>query len=228
MKRCRLANGLSALVGAVIMGLVPAALVGAAGGDRAKIHYTSAGQSAARAVVIKRADLGPTEGWTGGSKKPDLSPMKCSTYSPKQSDLVVVGAAESEWTNSSALTFDSQGEVLATARMVALDWRRSVVTPHLIPCLKESFDKEKSSAVRLVSIRRIAFPRITARTAAIRIITDDTIAKTQSIRVVSDVVTIGRGRTEITLMAVAPLAEASAVRQAEIRLVRLLTGRAVA
>ncbi|MFL5900569.1 MAG: hypothetical protein ACJ75S_05165, partial [Solirubrobacterales bacterium] len=77
-------------------GALAAALVlaGAAVADKEQIHLTAAGQQAARAAVMQRSDLGGASGWTGGSKKPDLSGgTGCANFQPKQSDLVLIGAA---------------------------------------------------------------------------------------------------------------------------------------
>src|SRR6266576_3424866 len=87
-----------ALVVALAMLIVLSTMVAAAaGGERAKIRYNAADQAAARAAVARRADLGAGV-WKGGARKPDLSPAPtCAGYHPKQSDLVLTGAAETVW-----------------------------------------------------------------------------------------------------------------------------------
>jgi hypothetical protein len=68
----------------------------AAVADREQHRFNAADQAAARSAVVVRSDLGST-GWTGGAKKPDLSPPKpCPNWDPKQSDLVLTGAAETD------------------------------------------------------------------------------------------------------------------------------------
>src|SRR5947209_20409809 len=74
------------------------ALAGVAAADKEKIRLTAAGQAAARAAVLTRADLGSASGWTGGPKKPDLYPQPlCPNYTPKQSVLVHFDVYDSSW-----------------------------------------------------------------------------------------------------------------------------------
>ena len=84
-----------------------AALVAAAAAlaEKPKIARTPARNAQARALVLRRADLG--KGWSGGFNKPNFSSgLKCS-YHPKQSDLVVVGAAETTWDRPTTYEIDS-------------------------------------------------------------------------------------------------------------------------
>ena len=103
-----------------------------------------------RAVLIRRSDLG-SGGWQGGLVKPDLSAgPTCPNYHPKRSDLVITGAAEADFRRS-ALEFDSAAEVLKTPRMVALDWRRSVLAPGAVSCLRRTMSNGLGSGAKLVS-----------------------------------------------------------------------------
>jgi hypothetical protein len=189
--------------------------------DSYTFRYTAADQAAARAAVIRRADLGTTAPWQGGPKKADLSPLTCPNYHPKQSDLVVTGAAAANW-GSSGVEFDSQALVLRDARMVALDWRRSI-TPALTSCFRSKLAGDPSA--KLISFGRIAFAHVAAYTAAYRAILDVVDSGT-TVRVMVDVVAVGRGRTEITLSTTAPYLARAAVVAAEVRLARLLVARA--
>src|SRR5918911_2008920 len=64
--------------------------------EQPQVKYNRADLAAARAAVMRRSDL-PGSGWKGGRVKPDLGPDACSTYHPKQADLVVTGAAASDF-----------------------------------------------------------------------------------------------------------------------------------
>jgi hypothetical protein len=194
--------------------------------DKEQIHLTNAGQAAARAAVLTKADLGTAPGWTGGAKKPDLSSTPpCPGFRPKQSDLVVNGAAETVF-KQPAIQFDSEAQVLQTAHMVKLDWQRTVIAPQILPCLRIAVAKSAGTSAHVTSIRRTAFPRVATFTSAIRILLDvKTSGSTTPVTVFVDVVLVGRGRTEITLTTTAPLLASSAVRAAEIRLARILAGR---
>jgi hypothetical protein len=194
--------------------------------DKEQIHLTNAGQAAARAAVLTKADLGTAPGWTGGAKKPDLSSTPpCPGFRPKQSDLVVNGAAETVF-KQPAIQFDSEAQVLQTAHMVKLDWQRTVIAPQILPCLRIAVAKSAGTSAHVTSIRRTAFPRVATFTSAIRILLDvKPSGSTTPVTVFVDVVLVGRGRTEITLTTTAPLLASTAVRAAEIRLARILAGR---
>ena len=212
---------LSALVVATLV------LTGVAAADEARIQLSAAGQSAARAIVLKQADLGGASGWTGRTAKPDLSQtLECPNFRPKQSDLVLIGAAESTWKNT-ALQFRSVAQVLQTPDMVRLDWQRSVLNPRALPCVRSTLVKGLGSSARLVSFRRIAFPQIADGTRAYRALAD---VKTEGgpVRVLYDIVLVAEGRTEITLTATAPAAIARVIAAAEVRLARVLASRAAA
>jgi len=210
---------------ALALPLALCAGAGARSSDKEKIQLTDAGQAAARAALLRRTDLGATSGWTGGPKKPDLSSTPpCANFNPKQSDLTLNGAAEAVYRHPAGLQFDSNVQVLATSHMVALDWQRSVLAPGLIPCLKTGLAKTIGSSARVVSVARIPFPKLATYSAAFRAIIDVT-SGTTTVRVMADVVLVGRGRTEVTLTTTAPLASVATIAPAEVRLARILVSR---
>jgi hypothetical protein len=108
-------------------------LIAAAGapGDSpgtAKVKFNMADQAAARAAVLRLADLGPS-GWKGGNVKPDLSPGPiCANYRPKQSDLVLTGVAESSFYG--AFNAFSGARVLRTVQM-RRDWLAKIRFPRI-------------------------------------------------------------------------------------------------
>lgn len=222
---------LPAVVGALLVagciGLLLAGVAAAkrqAATDRVKVRLTATGRAAASAVVVKRADLGPVPGWTGGRKKASApSPLSCVNYNPRQSDLVVTGLSETQWKRP-GLEFESDAQVMATPRMVRLDWRRTVAARQVLPCMRSQFAKQDSAKEHFVSVRWIAFPRVAKYTRALRLLVDVSTAGGK-VRLVLDTVAFGAGRTEVTLTTTAPQVAASAVRPAEIRLARLLAGR---
>jgi hypothetical protein len=200
-------------------------VVGAALADKEQIHLNAAGQRAARAAVISRADIGPATGWTTRVRKPDLSgDTGCPNFKPKQSDLVLNGAAEVEWSRP-GLDFDSEAQVLQTPAMVRLDWQRTVLASQVLPCLRANFRKQASASEKLVSVTRLAVPAITSYTRAYRVLLDYT-ENSQTVRLFVDILLIGKGHTELTLTTTAPLAGEPVVKAAEIKLARLLAGRA--
>ena len=192
--------------------------------DKEQIHLTAAGQAEARAAVLQRGDLGTSSGWTGGSLKPDLSSSTpCPKFQPKQSDLILTGAAHTRYSHA-GLFLDSEAQVLKTAQMLKLDWQRSVLAPGMLPCLTAVITKATGSSTRVVSVRRIAFPRVAQYTYAIRVLLEVKTA-TAPVHVFVDVVLVGRGRTELTMMASGPAGAEAVTGAAEVRLFRALVSR---
>ena len=197
------------------------ALAGAALADQWQIHRTAAGNAAAKRAVVVRADLGTASGWKGGFKTPDLSSTPpCGTFHPKQSDLVVIGAAASVWQHQ-GLELDSQADVLQTPAMVRTDWKRSVVDPRATACLRVSLAKELGTGAKLVSFGTLAFPKVAAFARLFR-----GVVSVSGTKISVDVLALGKGRTEMELTTVAPLAADAVVRIAERRLAEKLVARA--
>lgn len=214
-----LASGLVAMIALLLAGVAAA--------DKEKVQLTPAGQAAARAAVLTRADLGAVSGWTGGAQKPDLtSTPPCASFRPKQSDLVLIGAAKTVWQHT-GLRFESVAQVLQTAAMVRLDWQRTVLAPQMLPCLRSGLAKQLGSGAKLVSFGPVGVPKIATYTRRYRALVDVTTA-TATVRVMVDVLVVGRGRTEITLITTAPSVAAAVVEAAELRLARTLASRATA
>lgn len=206
--------------------LVTAAAVWAGDGNY-QIRFTAADQAAARAVVIRPGDLS-SSGWQGGRFKPSLSNLSaglsCPNYHPKLSDLVITGAAAARYRRS-AFEFDSVSEVLKTRRMVALDWRRSVLVPGAVPCLRREMSNGLGSSAKLVSFRKLPFPHVSTYTALFRGVISAKAAG-QNVRILADILLFGRSRTEITLNVAGPATAKSAISAAERRLARALISRA--
>jgi hypothetical protein len=195
-----------------------------AGDGKEQIKFNPADQAAARAVVIRWADLG-SSGWTGGPAKPDLSSgPSCPNYHPKVSDLVLTGAARTTFRNT-GFEFDSQSGVLKTRQMVARDWRRSVLAPGAVSCLRRSIGKGLGSNAKVVSFRKLPFPQISPYAALFRGVISAS-AQGRTVRILTDVVLVGRSRTELTLTIVGPASAKSAISAAERRLARSLITRA--
>jgi hypothetical protein len=196
-----------------------------AAGGRAQVRFTAADQAAARAAVIRRSDLGSASGWTGGPKKPDLSPAPtCANYHPKQSDLVLTGAAETDFRNGQ-LEFDSEALVLRTAQMVQLDWQREVEAPGAAACLRTSLTKGLPSAEKVTSFAKLSLPQVATYTAGFRIGLEIR-ANGKTASYVFEALLVGKGRTEITLISFTLAAAQTSTATATLRLARVLVGRA--
>jgi hypothetical protein len=211
------------VVSAALLALAVAATVLAANPSKEKIRITAAGRAQARAEVVRHADVGA--GWSGGFKKPQLSStLPDCRYQPKQSDLVLIGAAETTW-QKQALVIDAESQVLRRATMVRLDWRRTVTAPQVQPCLKREFAKSVGPGGRLVSFRQVAFPRLATYTRAYRAIADIKTALGK-VRLEIDLVLFGAGRNELTLSLTGPAPAKSYLRHNALRLAHLLVRRA--
>ena len=154
-----------ALVSVTVLLATTSALANAP--EQPKVKFNAADQASARAIVLRRGDLLTASGaWKGGLTKPALSPPPvCANYHPRQSDLVITGAAESDFTQAEA-EVDSEAVVLQTAHMVQLDWQRLVLAPGAVPCLRQEFEKSAPSGGKIVSFGRAPFPKIARYSAA--------------------------------------------------------------
>jgi len=210
-----------ALAAAAIAAL---ALTAAAHADKPTVRLAAADQAAARQVVIRRADLGTASGWSGGMTDPGLGEsFPCTTYHPKQSDLVITGGAESTWKNG-VLDFNSNVEILRTPAMVGTDWRRTAAAPQFVPCLRALLVKESGSSAHLDSFGRLSLPSLAPYTRGFRAVLSAS-SSGRKVSIMIDVVFVARGRTEISLTTVGPFAARTEVGAAEVRLARLLVAR---
>jgi hypothetical protein len=108
--------------------------------------------------------------------------------------------------------------------MVALDWQRSFLVPGAIRCLRRTMSTALGSSGRLVSFKKLAFPRLTSRTVVYRALIEVQ-AGGKAVRVLTDLLFVAKGRTEITLNVAASASAANAVSASERRLLRVLVRR---
>ncbi len=201
------------------------ASVGLADTGKEQIKFNAADQAAARATVVRRSDLRPSSGWSGGRVKPDLSPAPtCPNYHPKQSDLVLTGAAESRFQRG-AVAIDSEVQVMQTRRMVRLDWQREILAPGTISCQRRTLAKSLGSTAKVVSFKRISFPHVARYTAVFRALIDVHVFGGRTSHLLLDAVLIGRNRSEISLTIMVPASARPALEAAERRLARKLVSR---
>jgi hypothetical protein len=213
-----------ALLAALCVSVVAAGAAFAATGEKEQVRFTKADQAAAKRAVARRADLGSGT-WTGGFVKPDLSAAPtCADFHPKQSDLVLTGAAETAFDNQ-GLRIQSEAQILKTHAMVVADWRRTVLAPTAIPCLKTHLVKELGGGVTFVSFRRVLFAPVATMAQAYTLLVDVK-TTTGKVRVALEIVLIGRNRTELTLISTAPNVAQKVVAQADAQLARAMVARA--
>jgi hypothetical protein len=196
----------------------------ATAGEKEQVHLTKADQAAAKRAVASRADLG-SGNWTGGLKKPDLTQStSCSSFHPKQADLVITGAAESQWSDG-PLQINSEAAILKTRAMVAADWRRTILATGAVPCLRTHLLKELGNGVTFVSFRRIVFAPVATNAEAFLMLVD---VKTTSgkVRLAVEFVAVAQGRSELTLVSIVQNAVQKVVAQIDAQIARSLVARA--
>ena len=209
---------------AAVVALVTAGVALGANPGKEKVAPTPAGEALAKAEVLRRADFVGSI-WSGGAKKPDLSSSvgTCSSYQPKQSDLVVIGAAETLW-KAPGFVIDDTAEVLKTSAMVQRDWQRSIVAPQALSCQRQGFAQAFGAKAKLLSYRHVAFPRVASDTRAFRgILAVDTTRGT--IRMEFEFIALAWGRSEIALGLTGPAASHAALRAMEQRAALALASR---
>ena len=132
--------------------------------------------------------------------------------------------AEATW-QKPAFVIDNEAQVLRTTGMVGRDWRRTVLAPQVLPCLRQGFVKAFGSRGKLVSFSRAAFPHVATRTRAFRAVAK---VKTSVGQLLLDIdfVAFAVGRNELTLEATGPKAARSSLTHIETRWARLLASRA--
>jgi hypothetical protein len=108
--------------------------------------------------------------------------------------------------------------------MVKLDWQRSVLAPGLLSCLRNYLAKSAPANAKVHAIQKLVFPRVARYTAAFRLAIDVTTSGA-TLRMLLDFLLVGKGRTEVTLTAVAPYEAREAIKSAEVRLARLVVSR---
>lgn len=210
------------LTAAASVALIAAGAVLAADPGKEKIALTAAGNAQAKTEVLRRADLG--KGWSGKFKMPHLPATEQCSYRPKQSDLTVVGAAESVWNKPLGSVIQSAAQVLRTPAMLRRDWRRTVTAPQVLPCLRQAFKKALRSRGKDVTARRVPFPRVAPYTRAFRMR-----ATVESgggaVPIELYLVALGAGRNELNLNLSAIGPERASLRANALRLARILAHR---
>jgi hypothetical protein len=207
-----------ALVVLAVLVLVLTGTAAAVSADHNQVKLTAQDQAAAKRSVLRLADLGST--WTGGYVKPDLNDaLVCANYHPKQSDLVLTGAAESKFSVTGA-QLDSTAQVFRTPAMVETDWKRSVLNPRLQSCLKTTLAGNLSATQKVVSLGRVAFPEASGIHAReYRLVIDES-SSGAPVRGLLDLIVFSRGRSELSLTTIGSYAELASITRVE----RVLAG----
>jgi hypothetical protein len=191
---------LLALVAAALV--VPVAAV-AADGQPTKA-LTTAGQSTARSVLLKRGDLGTGFAPVARDKDQHLPKgARCSALD--ETDLTVTGDAGSPDFRFAQgpvfVTVGSTAAVYRTLREANTSWSRGS-TNQTTTCLGDivRLSAAPGRKVTLVSAKKIPFPSVSPKTAAYRIVVNIAVGGNQRIRAFVDAVILQHGRIQTGLL----------------------------
>jgi len=136
---------------------------------------------------------------------------------------VVTGAAEADLSDQ-GLQLDTQAEILKTRAMVAADWRRTILAPGAVSCLRSRLLKQLGT-VTFVSFRRVIFAPVATNAEAFLLVVDVK-TNTGKVRVAVEFVAIAHKRTELTIVSVVNNAVQKVVAQIDAQIARAMVARA--
>jgi hypothetical protein len=118
--------------------LLVGGLAGASSSENYRYRRTAAEDAKAVRVLVRKDDFANPEQVHGGRNRPDEGPLpaadRCDGRARKQSDLVVVGDASSEFSIPGAWSMLSRVRRFKTPSMALTDWKRfvAVTTGHCV------------------------------------------------------------------------------------------------
>ena len=172
------------------LALVGAGAALAARGDPQR-KLTPSDQARARAMLVRQVDMGPAFRSTPASGRDDG--LYCAALD--ESDLTVTGEAESPGFASTVEFVSSQAYVYRTRADANASWQRGTSAAGQ-KCLRQGLRRElQGGTVRLVSFKKIAFPKLAQRSVAYR-----AIAEQQGVRVYLDLVALQEGRAQVAIV----------------------------
>jgi hypothetical protein len=182
-------------------------------------RITPADQARARAMLLKQADL--PAGFQGSPTGIGEPHVNCS-QAVSEADLTQTGDAEGLQFIRGTTSVNSGAQIYESAADATASWRRGTSAAG-IQCLTSLLRREFArQGIRLVSFRKIAFPRVAQRTVAYRV----TLALETpqgTVRLFADVVVMSHSRALTQVFVASALTAPS--RAEELRLARLVAGR---
>jgi hypothetical protein len=143
------------------------------GAEEGRVALTVFGERTARQVVLDRSDLKANPARTGGLITPPPDPnvaTPCAghrgAFSPSDPDIVVTGAAESDFTIAGVDDVDTFVQIVKTPTMARDAWQ-DWETPKFAACLRTG---EQAPDVKVYSARRLTFPKMGSFTVAYRVV----------------------------------------------------------
>jgi hypothetical protein len=205
---------------------VPPRVAAAADGEPRKA-LTEKGQETARSIVLKRGDL--SAGFTARPRPDDKLPAGVRCDALDESDLTVNGDAQSpDFTLSQPgiyVTVGSSAQVYRTPREAGLSWTRGS-SAQTSRCFADiiRLSAPRGQKVKIVSAKKIAFPKVTPRSAAWRVVADLTLPGNRRVRAYVDAIVLQQGRIQSGLVFTSlgrPVGQADAVGLATLLATRM-------
>jgi hypothetical protein len=206
-------------VGALAAALLAASPTAAA----VQIRRSASGDQAARAVLVRRADLGG--GWMQSPAPTRVPGLTCPAFDPAVNGVTEVGSAASPtFGNGSSGPFVSADAYAYATAAQATKIASQVLRPQLRRCVAEGLRSASGNGTRftVTSSDLLALPPLGVRRAGYRI-TGTATRSGQSVNVVLDAIVLAAGRRLVAVTASRFLVPPS--RGLELRLARLLSRR---
>jgi hypothetical protein len=188
-----------------------------------KKALTAKGQAVAKAIVLKRSDL--ATGFVPHKPSDDARPKGARCDAVDESDLTVTGDASSPDFSRASLgvAIGSSASVYRTQRESNAAWQRAR-TAGAVQCFADLVRLTSPAAqnVKIVSAKRIPFPKVAPNVIAYRVVATLTLGK-RTVRAYFDAVLLQHGQTQSALV-VTSLGAAVPVAQEQV-LAMILAGR---
>jgi hypothetical protein len=186
------------LVLAVLLALTAVQAAAAADGEPRKA-LTTKGNALAKSIVLKRADLSP--GFTQRKRPDDDLPAGVRCGALDESDLTITGEAESPdfQLNQPGLyvTVGSTANVYRTLKDATASWNRGA-SAKTATCFADivRLGAPRGQNVKIVSAKRLSFPKVAPKTAAFRVVATLTLSGNQRVRAYIDAIILQNGRVQ--------------------------------
>jgi hypothetical protein len=184
-----------------VLALAISGVAAAADGEPRKA-LTEKGQAQARSIVLKRSDL--SRGFSARAPADEKLPAGVRCDALDESDLTVTGDAHSADFSlvqpGVYVTVGSTAQVYRTPREAISSWTRGT-TSQTTTCFADivRLSAPRAQKVRIVSSKRLSFPKVAPRTAAYRVVAVMTLQGRQ-VRAYVDAVVLQHGRVQSGLV----------------------------
>jgi hypothetical protein len=189
-----------------------------------KVAYNAADQKRARAALLKQSDLGAAWADRSTATPSSLKAPVCPSLRPDYSKLTITGHAESVFDNGNGgIQVVSDVEVWKTAKQ-AKQHMKALLQPKLPTCIRYALQKSLGSAAILLPVKATKLGKFAEVSVSFRApIGFKSGGKVQT--VLSDLVLLRKGRTEIYINVIAPSSAEKQLTAFETRLAQTLVKR---